>query len=188
MEMLRIKEVMKMVGLSRTTIWRRIKSGDFPARRRLGGPNTRVVGWLRADIEDWLASRRPVGDAASPDSDKNRTEPAVQLPQRKGVAGRRPEKSELASSSNSGRNRISHTLLQRQVGSCGQILFQPQGNCPYTAHAGGASCTGAYKTISATAATCGWRKRPSCNAAPAFDVLRACPDTSKILKAGDLAR
>ena len=187
MEILRIKEVMTMVGLSRTTIWRRTKSGDFPARRRLGGSNTRVVGWLRPEIEDWLASRRPVGDEASPNSDKNRTEPVVQPLQRKGLAGRRPKKSELASSSNNGRNCVLHTQLQCRGISNAKISFQPQSNCPNTRHAREAPCTEAYKTIPATAATCSSREWPSCNAVVTYDTLRACPDTSKILKAKELA-
>ena len=35
---LRIPEVVEITGLSRTTIWRRVKSGDFPAPVRLGEP------------------------------------------------------------------------------------------------------------------------------------------------------
>ena len=39
---------------SRTTLWRRVQSGDFPAPVRLGGNGSRAVGWRRADIERWL--------------------------------------------------------------------------------------------------------------------------------------
>ena len=60
-EILRIAEVRRMVGLSRTSIWRRVKRGDFPAPRRLGGPDTRAVGWRRADIEDWLSNLKATG-------------------------------------------------------------------------------------------------------------------------------
>ncbi len=41
-------------GLSRVTIWRRVRDGDFPSPIRLGGPKTRAVGWRRSEIEDWL--------------------------------------------------------------------------------------------------------------------------------------
>ena len=60
MEIVRIDEVIKMVGLSRTSIWRRIKDHDFPAPVLLGGPKTRAVGWRRADIEKWIANRQSV--------------------------------------------------------------------------------------------------------------------------------
>ena len=42
---LRIPEVVEITGLSRTTIWRRVKSEDFPAPVRLGSMATRSVGW-----------------------------------------------------------------------------------------------------------------------------------------------
>lgn len=51
---LREKEVIKLVGLSRTSIWRKERLGTFPARVRLGGG--RAVGWRRADLEEWLNS------------------------------------------------------------------------------------------------------------------------------------
>jgi prophage regulatory protein len=51
---LRVSEVARRVGLSRTTIWRRERSGDFPLRIRLGG---RSVGWLDSEVEEWLESR-----------------------------------------------------------------------------------------------------------------------------------
>ena len=73
MEILRIKEVMKMVGLSRTTIWRRIDDDDFPAQVKLGGPKTRAVGWHRAEIEGWLASRQPAKDEALPHKYETKT-------------------------------------------------------------------------------------------------------------------
>lgn len=51
---LREKDVIKFVGLSRTSIWRRERAGLFPARVRLGGG--RAIGWLRSDLETWLQS------------------------------------------------------------------------------------------------------------------------------------
>ena len=61
MLVLRIKQVQMNVGLSRTTIWRRVKAGDFPTPKRLGGPNTRAVGWDSADIDGWVAGLPAVG-------------------------------------------------------------------------------------------------------------------------------
>jgi prophage regulatory protein len=54
MKIIRPKAVIEATGLSRTTIWRLERRGDFPKRIRLG-PNS--TGWLEADIEQWIASR-----------------------------------------------------------------------------------------------------------------------------------
>ena len=54
---LRMPAVLKMVGLSRTSLWRRINSGDFPSPVKLGGDGSRAVGWRRAEVERWLESR-----------------------------------------------------------------------------------------------------------------------------------
>jgi len=59
---LRLPAVKAMIGLSRSTIYLRIAEGTFPKPVSLG---TRAVGWLRADIENWLhqqieLSRRPL--------------------------------------------------------------------------------------------------------------------------------
>ena len=56
-EILREPSVLKATGISRTTLWRRVRSGDFPRPLRLGGPTTRAVGWRREDVERWLAER-----------------------------------------------------------------------------------------------------------------------------------
>ena len=55
--MMRIPEVVRVTGLSKTTIWRRVKSGDFPAPVRLGSLATRSVGWRESEIREWLDSR-----------------------------------------------------------------------------------------------------------------------------------
>ena len=58
---MRIPEVVEVTGLSKTTIWRRVKSRDFPAPVRLGSLATRSVGWREGEIKRWLDSR-PVFD------------------------------------------------------------------------------------------------------------------------------
>ena len=52
---LRTTKLQIYVGLSRTTIWRLEKSGQFPKRVKLGQNS---VGWLKGDIDTWLASRK----------------------------------------------------------------------------------------------------------------------------------
>lgn len=53
-QVLRISQVSEMVGLSRTTIWRRERAGDFPERIDLGG---RSVGWRADEVQAWLEGR-----------------------------------------------------------------------------------------------------------------------------------
>ena len=55
---LRLPAVLSRIGVSRSTVYRLIASGHFPAPRRLG-PNS--VGWWEADVEAWVVSRGVVG-------------------------------------------------------------------------------------------------------------------------------
>lgn len=48
---LRLPGVKARTGLSRSTIYLRISEGRFPKPISLGD---RAVGWVEADIEDWL--------------------------------------------------------------------------------------------------------------------------------------
>jgi prophage regulatory protein len=50
-KIIRLPEVMKMTGLSRSTIYLRMSKGCFPQSISLG---ERAIGWLEADIEQWL--------------------------------------------------------------------------------------------------------------------------------------
>ena len=49
--MLRLPQVVKMTGLSQTTIWRREKDGEFPKRRRLGPT---LVAWRSDEVAAWI--------------------------------------------------------------------------------------------------------------------------------------
>jgi len=51
---LRLPEVMARTGLSRSTIYVRLAAGCFPRPVALGG---RAVGWIEAEIEEWVAER-----------------------------------------------------------------------------------------------------------------------------------
>ncbi len=53
-QMLRAPEVMARTGLSRVTIWRRVKAGNFPAPTELGENS---IGWPASVITEWLNSR-----------------------------------------------------------------------------------------------------------------------------------
>ncbi|MGH9816030.1 MAG: helix-turn-helix transcriptional regulator [Candidatus Acidiferrales bacterium] len=51
---LRLPAVKASTGLSRSTIYLRVAQGTFPKPVSLGG---RAVGWLEAEIQDWLQRR-----------------------------------------------------------------------------------------------------------------------------------
>jgi len=68
MAMLSKKQVIERTGLSYTTIWRRVKAGDFPAPCQLS-PNR--IGWPDEKIDKWEKSR-PVGIAELPENFKKR--------------------------------------------------------------------------------------------------------------------
>ncbi|MGR5410920.1 helix-turn-helix transcriptional regulator [Vibrio sp. PNB22_8_1] len=48
---IRLPEVKEKTGLSRSTIYLRMSKGSFPQSISLG---ERAIGWLEADIEQWL--------------------------------------------------------------------------------------------------------------------------------------
>jgi len=60
---LRRQEVETRTGLSRSTIYAWVKDGNFPAPISLGA---KAVGWLEAEIEDWIAARVAVSRKSSP--------------------------------------------------------------------------------------------------------------------------
>ncbi len=51
---LRRKQVEARTGLSRSTIYDRIKAGTFPAPISLG---EKAVGWIESEIDAWLNAR-----------------------------------------------------------------------------------------------------------------------------------
>lgn len=51
---IRLPEVTRMIGLSRASIYRMMKLGKFPASVPLG---ELAVGWLRSEVEHWIAER-----------------------------------------------------------------------------------------------------------------------------------
>jgi prophage regulatory protein len=51
---LRLPDMKRSTGLSRSTIYLRITQGTFPKPVSLG---RRAVGWLEAEIQEWLQRR-----------------------------------------------------------------------------------------------------------------------------------
>jgi len=54
---LRLPEVMRLTGLGRSTIYRRLVVGQFPAPVQR---SVRAVGWRRTDVDHWTAERPQV--------------------------------------------------------------------------------------------------------------------------------
>lgn len=52
---LRAKEVQDMTGLSRTTVWRLERKGQFPARVILGANS---IGWRFLEVNEWILNRK----------------------------------------------------------------------------------------------------------------------------------
>jgi prophage regulatory protein len=49
----RLKSVLARTGLSRSTIYRKIAEGTFPAQIRI---STNGAGWRQSDIDRWVAN------------------------------------------------------------------------------------------------------------------------------------
>ena len=58
--LIRLREVVARTGLSRSTIYRKMRDGSFPEAVKAGD---RAVRWRESEIEAWLAARpRATGD------------------------------------------------------------------------------------------------------------------------------
>ncbi len=61
MRFLRLKEVMSLTGLGRSTIYKFMADEtDFPKSVPLGG---RAVAWVESEIEEWMESRLSMRDS-----------------------------------------------------------------------------------------------------------------------------
>jgi prophage regulatory protein len=59
LKLLRFPAVRERTGLSRSTIWRLEREGDFPKHRRI---SANAVAWVEDEVLSWIQSR--VGDIA----------------------------------------------------------------------------------------------------------------------------
>ena len=51
---LRLKKVTEQTGYGRTSIYEKVKAGEFPKPYSLG---PRAVGWLAEEVDQWIESR-----------------------------------------------------------------------------------------------------------------------------------
>lgn len=54
MRILRMKAVIEITGLARSTVYKYVAEGIFPKPISLGG---RSVGWLESEVHSWIQSR-----------------------------------------------------------------------------------------------------------------------------------
>lgn len=62
---IRLPEVLDMVGMRKTAVYDKIKDGSFPKPLKLG----RMSGWLESDVQQWImqqAGRMPANDEQHP--------------------------------------------------------------------------------------------------------------------------
>lgn len=52
--LIRIKEMLKLIGISRATLHRWIKSGSFPQPKEQNG---RALGWTETQYSNWLSTQ-----------------------------------------------------------------------------------------------------------------------------------
>ena len=64
---IRLKAVLARTGLSRSTIYRKIAEGTFPAQLKISAHG---IGWHQSDINRWIAD--PVGWLPRPELDEVR--------------------------------------------------------------------------------------------------------------------
>jgi len=63
---IRLPEVKNTTGLSRSTIYLYMSKGIFPKSVSLGSSSqSRAIGWIDADIEQWLDERIAASKAAN---------------------------------------------------------------------------------------------------------------------------
>jgi prophage regulatory protein len=63
---IRTKDVLGMIGVSRSTLWRMVRAGRFPKRISI---SARAAGHVYEDVQAWMAARAASLGNAGPASD-----------------------------------------------------------------------------------------------------------------------
>ena len=64
MRLIRLPEMLAKTGLSRSRAYAAIADGSLPKPVRLGGPNSRAIGFVENEIDDWISARIAEREAA----------------------------------------------------------------------------------------------------------------------------
>ncbi|MEM5455822.1 AlpA family transcriptional regulator [Paraburkholderia phytofirmans] len=62
-QVMRMKDVVKKIGLCRATIYAMISRGEFPRPIRIG---ERATGWRESELEAWLSNRTSARERSAP--------------------------------------------------------------------------------------------------------------------------
>ena len=60
MKILRLAQVVELTGLPKSTLYRYVKSRQFPSQLKLG---ERAAGWVEEEVMGWMRSRIDLRDA-----------------------------------------------------------------------------------------------------------------------------
>lgn len=61
--LIRPTEAARLLGLSKSTLWRMRRRGDLPEPLKI---SSGAVGWRASTLEEWLDDRQAEAEAASP--------------------------------------------------------------------------------------------------------------------------
>ena len=64
MRIIRLREVLDVTGLARSTVYKCIEEDTFPRPVPLGG---RSVGWVEEEVQEWVLARVEERDASNSD-------------------------------------------------------------------------------------------------------------------------
>jgi predicted DNA-binding transcriptional regulator AlpA len=71
MQFIRPRQVLEMIGVSRTTLWRMVREGSFPPPVRITARDNGARGYLREAAETWMRERTgdsPVETVPNPEA------------------------------------------------------------------------------------------------------------------------
>lgn len=61
-KILKIKQVVEVVCISRSSLYTMVKRGDFPKPLKLG---MRSSGWLKTEVDAWISERASLRDGGA---------------------------------------------------------------------------------------------------------------------------
>ncbi|MBB3221723.1 helix-turn-helix transcriptional regulator [Pseudoduganella umbonata] len=76
--LIRLKEVIRICGLSRSSVYEAIKTGQFPRPVAIGG---RARAWIRHEVENWMGQKIRQTRGASTAAKGSDNNVAIKLPQ-----------------------------------------------------------------------------------------------------------
>ena len=66
MRFLRLKDVCRLLGVSRATIYRWVDANVFPQPRKLSAHRSGRIAWIEQDVLNWMNARPPTRPRPTP--------------------------------------------------------------------------------------------------------------------------